>query len=84
MHTSIVLTVICDDRPGIVETLSGVIHEHSGNWTESSMQSLAGKFAGILSVSLPEGEVPGFMQALDDLENEGFPLRKLCFSDRWI
>ena len=56
MNTSIVLSVLSDDRPGIVEALSDVLARHDGNWTESSMLSLAGKFAGILLAEVPNGE----------------------------
>jgi glycine cleavage system regulatory protein len=71
MNTSIVLTVVSDDHPGIVETLSNRIAAHGGNWTESSMMSLAGKFAGLLLLQLPEENVDAFVAALDGLEAEG-------------
>lgn len=49
----IVLTVIGDDRAGLVERLSEVIAHHGGNWERSQMAELAGKFAGIVVVSVP-------------------------------
>ena len=52
MTTYLVLTVIGDDKPGLVESLSKTIAANSGNWLESSMSQLAGKFAGILLVSV--------------------------------
>ncbi|MGB4246421.1 MAG: ACT domain-containing protein, partial [Pseudohongiellaceae bacterium] len=48
MATYLVLTIIGDDKPGLVELLSETIARHSGNWLESNMSHLAGKFAGIL------------------------------------
>jgi len=71
MGTSIVLTVVSDDQPGVVETLSEVIARHGGNWTESSMMSLAGKFAGILLVPVPAEQADDFITALEALESEG-------------
>jgi glycine cleavage system regulatory protein len=71
MTSSIVLSVLCDDRPGVVETLSGVLARHDGNWAESSMLSLAGKFAGILLAELPEDRADGFIESLEALESEG-------------
>lgn len=47
MSTFLVLTVIADDKPGIVEQLAATITEHGGNWLESRMAQMAGKFAGI-------------------------------------
>ena len=52
MTTYLVLTIIGEDRPGIVESLAEIISDYSGNWLESSMSQLAGKFAGILRVSV--------------------------------
>jgi glycine cleavage system regulatory protein len=52
VRTSLVLTVIGDDRPGVVEQLSDQVLAAGGNWEESRMARLAGKFAGILRVSV--------------------------------
>ena len=52
MRTSLVLTVIGADRPGIVETLSDQVLAAGANWEESSMARLAGQFAGLLRVSV--------------------------------
>jgi glycine cleavage system regulatory protein len=71
MSTSIVLTVVSDDHPGIVEAVSDVIAGHGGNWTESSMMSLAGKFAGILLAHLPAARADDFLSALVALESQG-------------
>jgi glycine cleavage system regulatory protein len=54
MRTSLVLTVIGDDKPGIVEQLSDRILATGANWEESRMARLAGKFAGVLRVSVDE------------------------------
>jgi len=74
MHTSIVLTVVSDDHPGIVEKLSEVIADNGGNWADSSMMSLAGKFAGILLVQLPADNVETFLSALNALESSGMQI----------
>jgi len=71
MNTSIVLTVVSDDHPGIVEMLSEVIADQGGNWAESSMMSLAGKFAGILLVQLPGDNVDAFFAELKALASQG-------------
>ena len=52
MRTSLVLTVIGDDKPGIVEQLSERVLSTGANWEESRMARLAGKFAGLLRVSV--------------------------------
>lgn len=67
MTTAIVLTVVSDDRPGIVEKLSELVEDHEGNWTESSMMNLAGKFAGIVLVHLPAERSQEFLDAINAL-----------------
>lgn len=69
--TSLVLTVIAPDKPGLVEQLSQTIASHGGNWLESSMSRLAGKFAGILIVSVAADQSEALQSALQSLESQG-------------
>ena len=46
----LVLTVLGDDRPGLVESIAQVIAIYDGNWLESRMARLAG--------NLPASSVP--------------------------
>lgn len=71
MNRSIVLTVIAEDQPGIVRTVSKVLTEHGGNWTQSSMSTLAGQFAGILLVSVPAENTQACLADLQALESQG-------------
>ena len=70
MNTCFVLTVIADDKPGLVETLAEVIADHKGSWLESSMSQLAGKFAGILRVSVATNRAQNLIDALSSLPAE--------------
>ena len=74
MSSSIILTVVSDDRPGVVKSLSELLAEKGGNWTESSMLSLAGKFAGILLASVPDKHADSFIEGLKSLEKEGMQI----------
>jgi len=71
MKTPIVLTIIADDQPGIIKTVSEVLYQHDGSWSESSMSSLAGKFAGILLASVPSEKAIACVQQLEALEASG-------------
>ncbi len=71
MKTSIVLTIIADDQPGIIQAVSTVLTNHCGNWTQSSMSSLAGQFAGILLVSVPKENTDACLAELNELESSG-------------
>jgi glycine cleavage system regulatory protein len=74
MRTSLVLTVIGDDRPGLVSTLSDTIAACEGNWTETRMASLGGKFAGILLVTVPQQNADALIAALRRLEAQSLHL----------
>ena len=71
MSNYLALTVLADDRPGIIEDISEVIASNGGNWLESSMSRLAGKFAGILLVEVTEDRQPSLITKLDDLSASG-------------
>lgn len=75
MDTSFIITFIGDDRPGLVEELSAVISEQQGNWQESQLSQLAGKFAGLIQVSLPSNRGPDLEQALKALSAKGLSVR---------
>ena len=64
MAHHLVLTVIGDDRPGLVGELSATISVHQGSWLESSMAQLAGKFAGIVNVAVAAEHAEALQQAL--------------------
>ena len=74
MTKDLVLTVISDDKPGVVETLAQTVGDHGGNWLESRMSHLAGKFAGILRVSVAEAKVEELRQALAALQSQGLKI----------
>jgi len=71
MRTSLVFTFISDDRPGLVENLSNVVASHGGNWLDSRLAQLAGKFAGIIRVSVPSAKLDALTAALHALESKG-------------
>ncbi len=71
MSTFLVLTVSGPDRPGLVEALSQAVANHRGSWLESRMARLAGHFAGVLRVSVPEAQVDALTRALQSLELDG-------------
>lgn len=69
--TSLVLTAIGPDRPGLVEALSETIAAHGANWLESRMSRLEGWFAGLLHVNIPDARAADLIRALDELGSRG-------------
>jgi glycine cleavage system regulatory protein len=70
-NASLVLTVIGADRPGLVEALSETIAAHGASWLESRMAHLAGHFAGLLRVAVPEARADELAAALRLLDAHG-------------
>jgi glycine cleavage system regulatory protein len=64
----LVLTVIGDDRAGLVTALADVVTAHDGNWEDSQLAELAGKFAGIVVVGVPAERVDELTAALGELD----------------
>jgi glycine cleavage system regulatory protein len=67
----LVLTLIGPDRPGLVEAVADPIAAHGGNWLECRMAHLAGQFAGILRVEVPDAKAAALAEALRRLEGLG-------------
>lgn len=63
----LVLTVVGDDRAGLVRALSDIVVGHAGNWEESQLADLAGQFAGIVVVDVPEARLAEFTAAIGGL-----------------
>lgn len=75
MYTKLILTVMSDDKPGVVESIAQCAEKHQGNWLESRLAQLAGKFAGVVRLSIPVEQVPSLKQALTSLEAQGITIQ---------
>jgi glycine cleavage system regulatory protein len=71
MARILVLTVIGRDRPGLVEELARMIAAHGGSWDESRMARLAGHFAGVVQIQVPEEGAAGLLADLPGLAARG-------------
>lgn len=69
--TPMVLTLIGDDKPGLVNAASAAVAAHGGTWLESRLARLAGKFAGIVHIAAPDDRAEELAQALRALESAG-------------
>ncbi|UTW45681.1 ACT domain-containing protein [bacterium SCSIO 12696] len=52
MTSKQILTFIANDQTGLVNKMADAVADAGGNWLESSMSHLAGKFAGIALVEI--------------------------------
>ncbi|WP_372735633.1 glycine cleavage system protein R [Nocardioides sp.] len=69
-----ILTLLGDDRPGLVSALSTPIKAHGGSWERSQLSQLEGKFAGIVVVSVPDAEYDGLISDLSALGDQGLKI----------
>jgi glycine cleavage system regulatory protein len=72
MNTNFVISFSAQDKPGIVEQLSNTISSNHGNWLESAMSHLAGRFVGIVVIEISVTDYDKLNNALTDLSNDDF------------
>lgn len=71
MIETLVMTIMAADRPGLVERVAACVADHGGNWLESRMCHLGGRFAGIARVEVSSEKLTGLRRALHGLEADG-------------
>ncbi|MGN7970085.1 glycine cleavage system protein R [Microbacterium sp. 22296] len=64
---TLVLTVVGDDRAGLVSAVADIVDTHGGNWENSELAELAGAFAGIVEVSVSADRADALRRALEGL-----------------
>lgn len=67
MIETLVMTILAADRPGLVERIAACVADHGGNWLESRMCRLGGRFAGIARVEVPAEKLAALQRALHGL-----------------
>lgn len=73
--TSIVLTILANDRLGLVREISALVSSHSGNWVDSKMSRLAGRFAGLVHIQVRQDNLAKLVSALKDLSSENIQIQ---------
>jgi len=57
MDQAVILTVVGSDRPGLTRAIADAVYAAGGNWLESHLSRLGGKYVGSVLVELPEGRL---------------------------
>lgn len=70
MLSTLTMTIIGPDRPGIVQLVADRIAAHNGNWLESRMCRLGGQFTGIVQASVPASQAAALERALAALDEQ--------------
>jgi len=77
MPTSLVLTIVGPDRPGLVNLISDRATAHGANWLESRMANLAGQFAGIVLLQIPDAKAAALVKSFEELQDQGLRVTAL-------
>ncbi len=78
---SLVVSLVGPDRPGLVNLLSAAIAAGGGSWLESRLAHLAGTFAGIVLVGVPNERVEALAATLSALEADGLVMNIVVGSE---
>ncbi|MES2997203.1 MAG: ACT domain-containing protein [Verrucomicrobiota bacterium] len=70
MISTLIMTILGPDRPGLVNSLADAVARHGGNWSESRMVRLGGQFAGVVKIEIPQSAAEAL---LTDLREPGIP-----------
>lgn len=68
MNQSVILTVLGSDRPGLTRAIAEAVYAAGGNWLESHLSRLGGKYVGSVLVELAGerlGELEAAARAID-------------------
>lgn len=68
---TLVVSLIADDRPGLVAELAATVADHGGNWLESQMGRLGGTFAGAVLIEIEDDRVEELTAAVRGLPDVG-------------
>ena len=72
--TSLIVTVMGPDRPGIVRLLSDRAQRFGASWAASRLANLAGEFAGMVHFEVQRENADALATALKGLESSGLRL----------
>lgn len=76
--TPVILTVVGSDRPGLTKALADAVHAAGGNWLESHLARLGGRYVGSVLVDLPEGAQAALEAAARRIDAEGLSVTVLA------
>ena len=58
MKSRVILSAIGSDRPGLTQALADAVAGAGGNWLESHLSRLGGKYVGAVLVELDDADLP--------------------------
>lgn len=71
MDVSVIMTVVGSDRPGLTRAIADAVYAAGGNWLESHLSRLGGKYVGSVLVELPESRLTELEKAASAIDAVG-------------
>lgn len=71
MKTSVILSAVGGDRPGLTKGLAEAVFAAGGNWLESHLSHLGGKYVGSILVELDSARLGELNDAVQRLNEAG-------------
>ncbi|PLK25904.1 glycine cleavage system protein R [Novosphingobium sp. TH158] len=71
MKARIILTVLGSDRPGLTQELADAVLAAGGNWLESHLARLGGKYVGSILVELDAANLPQLSEEVLGVDASG-------------
>ena len=72
MNARVILIVTGSDRPGLTKALADAVHAAGGNWLESHLSRLGGKYVGSVLVELDAAALPELEARVRSVDANGF------------
>lgn len=67
----LILSVMSDDKPGVVRAVANAVAFNDGNWLDCQMSRLGGKFAGVICVEIEAEHRAGLEASVGKLLEQG-------------
>lgn len=71
MNTRVILSAVGSDRPGLTQALADAVFAAGGNWLESHLSRLGGKYVGSVLVELDDARLPELESATAGIDGSG-------------
>lgn len=72
---SVILSVSGSDRPGLTQALAAAVQAAGGNWLESHLSRLGGRYVGSVLVALDEDRFEDLRAAVRAVDAQGLEVR---------
>src|ERR1700761_6464602 len=82
MNQTIILTVVGSDRPGLTQAIADAVFEAGGNWLESHLSRIGGKYVGSVLVDVPAERLGALEDAARGIDAIGIKIDLVSPTER--